>query len=127
MPDFPDAKLLEVMRTMQIAIDIRIETFGTMERAAIMGCVIVGTLEGRDWDLSSLASRLQITRPTVTRMVQKLEHEGFISTEKKGHSQRIHATQKALNKVKRAIRLQFKKFLLAFAQIERETNSTNQF
>lgn len=91
-----DEHMAQIVRSYQRTIDIRFDAIGSLERAEIMGCIIAGTFEGREWNLTALAVRLRMPRATLTRAVHRLEREGFLTiTQEDGSNRRLHATAQA--------------------------------
>jgi DNA-binding MarR family transcriptional regulator len=93
--------LAELAATIRIAgrtLDIRMAVFGSIERTLIMSMIILGTLNGKEWNLTSLALRLKMKRATATRVFRQLEREGYISITSRGKSKRLHATDLAIRR-----------------------------
>jgi Mn-dependent DtxR family transcriptional regulator len=90
------AELAAVLRMTQRTLDVRMDVFGNLERTTLMNLIILGTLDGKEWNLSSLASRLRVDREVVHRAARKLARDGYVTIRNEGRSKRLHATERGI-------------------------------
>lgn len=63
----------------------------------LIGMVLVGWMERRPYNLSSIANDIGMSRPTATRGINELVRLGLIEIERHGQSRFLHPTQRLID------------------------------
>ena len=63
---------------------------------SLMDMIMLGHLEERPVDMSSLSNMLQVPRPTVRRHVDRLERQGWLTRRREGRHSYVYLTADAL-------------------------------
>jgi len=63
---------------------------------SLMDMIMLGHLEGRPVDMSSLSNMLKMPRPTVRRHVERLEKAGWLTRRRDGRHSYVYLTERAL-------------------------------
>jgi DNA-binding IclR family transcriptional regulator len=74
--------------------EVETEIWGDPITALLIRRIAQGQLEGRPFDVSSLAATLRMPTPTVSRRVANLIEEGWVDRRRLGRSYQLLATDK---------------------------------
>lgn len=82
------------IRFLNVVYDAEIEIWGDPVSALLIRRIAQGQLEGRPFDVSSLAATLRMPTPTVSRRVSGLIEEGWVERRRVGRSYLLLTTDK---------------------------------
>lgn len=89
---------LEHLKLHSAIYDARNVAFGKGNHPIFMS-VLLGSIEGKPYDLTSLAFKLGMSRPTLTRKVEKAAADGWVEIQPSGLSHVVLPTQKLADKI----------------------------
>ena len=92
--------IIAAMSFLNVVYEIEITIWGDPVSALLIRRIAQGQLEGRPFDVSSLAATLRMPTPTVSRRVGHLMAAGWVERQRAGRSYQLRATAKATKAAK---------------------------
>lgn len=99
--DLPDHEMLAlaVIRFLNGIYEVECDIFGDPVSALLIRRIAQGQLEGRPFDISSLAVALRLPTPTVSRRVTQLIQRAWVTRTRSGRSYQLALTPKVCDEV----------------------------
>lgn len=122
---------LEFLKFQQQIEDLRDRKYRANACArTILRLVLIGWMEYRPYDLSSLSFYLGFSRATTTRRVNEIASQGWIKVERRGQSRKLLPTQALINLVSQdfmgPVQAMLERYDQIFEMIQSEPISSKQ-